>query len=173
MPSGYCLHSSVSSTDLKARSYLPQVSLFVYLCFAECSQISSQLSCRIQLYSSHVLHFSSTALQAQTGAEHLSLCGLVLLSCVSSTWTMSATVHSLCGHAVCSQYSKTFFLSGEGKITLQKVLHVGAVDYLSWEGLDCSRSLRNVRKHSSGNQRNGHVPLITGDENLSHRNWGI
>ena len=32
-----------------------------------------------------------------------------------STWTTFAAVHSLCGHAVCSQYNKTFFLSAEGK----------------------------------------------------------
>lgn len=57
---------------LESSQLFTQVSLFVYLCFAECSQISSQLSRRSQRYSSHVLHFSSTALQAQTGAEHFS-----------------------------------------------------------------------------------------------------
>lgn len=47
VPSGYFLYSFVRSTDWKALSCLPQVSSFVYLCFAECSQISSQLPSRI------------------------------------------------------------------------------------------------------------------------------
>lgn len=46
---------------------------------------------------------------------------------------------------MCSQYNKTFFLSAERKLTLQNVLDVGAVDHLSLEELDCSKTLRSAK----------------------------
>lgn len=58
VPSGYFLYSSVMSTDLKALGYLPQDSACVYGCFAECSQISSQLPDRIPVSSPRFCIFS-------------------------------------------------------------------------------------------------------------------